>query len=181
MDQTFQLFSECMLFRHLERRDIEALFSCARIRDFVAGQTICGIGSPAESIMIVLRGKVQTTAAAPGHRPILLPDSAQTSVTSPGDQPLRNTVCPGEIFGEIALSQGGARLADAIALTECTLAIIDRHDMLTFLEQNSDAWQDIASVLRERLRNMTIGLKGRQQYAELTEIVVLHEQQARMR
>jgi hypothetical protein len=56
-----------------------------------------------------------------------------------------------------------------------------RHDMLAFLEQNPGAWQDIVSVLRERLRHMPVGLGFRQQYADLTEIALLHEERARMR
>jgi CRP/FNR family transcriptional regulator, cyclic AMP receptor protein len=181
MDQTFQPFSECVLFRHIERREIEAFFTRVRIRDFAPGETICGIGSPADSMMIVLRGAVQTRGTAPEDRPILLPGTVQTSVTSPGGRPPRNTLPPGGIFGEIALSEGSARLADAVAVTDCTLAVIDRHDMLAFLEQNPDAWQDVVSVLRERMRNMPIDWEGRQQYADLTETALLHEQRARMR
>jgi CRP-like cAMP-binding protein len=180
MDQTFQPFSDCVLFRHIARREIEALFSRARIRDFAAGEIVCGIGSPADSMMIVLRGAVQTRVAAPEHRPILLPGTVQTGSTSPG-QPLRNTLPPGGIFGEIALSEGSARLADAVAVTDCTLAIIDRQDVLAFLEQNPDAWQDVVSVLRERMRNMPIDWEGRQQYTDLAEIALQREEQARMR
>src|SRR5262249_58043813 len=88
---------------------------------------------------------------------------------------------PGEIFGEIALLDGSARLADAIAITDCSLAIVDRHDMLAFLEQNPGAWQDIVLMLRERLRHTPVGLSVRQQYADLTEIAFLHEERARMR
>jgi CRP-like cAMP-binding protein len=93
MDQTFQLFSGCVLFRNLERREKEALFTSVRIRDFAASETIFVIGSPGDSMMIVLRGTVQISAPSP----------TQISVTSPKGQPhvlaLRS---PGEIFGEIA-------------------------------------------------------------------------------
>jgi CRP/FNR family cyclic AMP-dependent transcriptional regulator len=161
VDQTFQLFSECVLFRHIERREIGALFTRVRIRDFAASETIFVIGSPADSMMIVLRGAVQI------------------SVTSPKGQPLLVILFAGEIFGEIALLDGRARLADAIAITDCSLAIVDRHDMLAFLEQNPGAWQDVVSVLR--LRHMPVGREGRQQYVELTETALLHEERARMR
>jgi CRP/FNR family transcriptional regulator, cyclic AMP receptor protein len=145
MDQTFQLFSGCVLFRNLERREKEALFTSVRIRDFAASETIFVIGSPGDSMMIVLRGTVQISA----------PSTTQISVTSPKGQPhvlaLRS---PGEIFGEIAFLDGRARLADAIAITDGGLAIVDRHDLLAFLEQRPSAWQDIVSVLCERLRHV---------------------------
>jgi CRP/FNR family cyclic AMP-dependent transcriptional regulator len=60
----------------------------------------------------------------------------------------------GEIFGEIAFLDGRARGADATAITDCSLAIVDRHDLLDFLEQNPGAWQNIVSALCERLRHM---------------------------
>jgi CRP-like cAMP-binding protein len=165
VDQNFQLFSECVLFRHVERREIEALFTRIRIRDFAASETIFVIGSPADSMMIVLRGTVQI------------------SVTPPKAQPLLTILSPGEIFGEVALLDGSARLADAIASTDCSLAIVDRHDMLAFLEQNPGAWQDIVSVLRERSPHLPIiiGREGRRRYAELVETALRHEERARMR
>jgi CRP-like cAMP-binding protein len=57
MDQTFELFSECSLFRNFERWEKEALFTRVKIRDFAAGETICVIGSPGDSGMIVLQAQ----------------------------------------------------------------------------------------------------------------------------
>ena len=148
VDQTFQLFSECVLFRNLERREKEALFTRVRTRDFAAGETIFAIGSPGDSMMIVLRGTVQISVTSP---------KGQISVTSPKGQPhVAAILSAGEIFGEIAFLDGRARLADAIAITDCSLVIVDRHDLLAFLEQNPGAWQNIVSVLCERLRHMPV-------------------------
>jgi len=175
VDQTFQLFSECVLFRHLEHREIEALFTRVRIRDFAASETIFVIGSPADSVMIVLRGTVQSSVTSPPA--ILLNQSGSPSTAGIG----RGRIAPSEIFGEIALLDGSARSADAIAITNCSVAIVDRHDMLAFLEQNPGAWQDVVSVLRERLRHMGVGREARQQYVDLMEIALMHEERARMR
>jgi CRP/FNR family transcriptional regulator, cyclic AMP receptor protein len=129
VDQTFQLFSECVLCRRLERREKEAFFTRVRIRDFAGSETIFVTGSPADSMMIVLRGTVQI------------------GVTSPKVQP--HVLRPGEMFGENALLPGRARVADVIAATDCSLAIVDRHVLVAFLEQSPAAWQDIVSVLVE--------------------------------
>lgn len=140
VDQTFQLFSECVLFSKLEHQDKEALFTRVRVRDFAASETIFARGSPGDSVMIVLRGTVQI------------------SVTSPKGQPhVLATRSPGEIFGEIACLDGRARLADAIAITDGSVAIIDRHELLAFLERKPGAWQNIVSALCERLRHMLDG------------------------
>jgi Cyclic nucleotide-binding domain len=104
--------------------------SRVKIRDFAAGETIFVIGAPGDSGMIVLHGTVQ--------------------ISLPG-QP-RVALCSGGIFGEIALLDGKERLADVITITGCSLAILDRHDLLTFLKQTPGAWQKIVSVLCERLR-----------------------------
>jgi len=152
VDKTFQLFSECVLFRNIERRESEALFTRVRIRDFAASESIFVTGSPGDSMMIVLRGTVQISVTSP---------KGQISVTSPKGQPhVLAILSPGEIFGEIAALDGRARLADAIAITDCSLAIVDRHDLLAFLEQNPGAWQNIASVLCERLRHMIEKVDG---------------------
>jgi CRP/FNR family transcriptional regulator, cyclic AMP receptor protein len=135
MDQAFQLVSECMLFRNLGRREKEALFSRMRIRDFAASDSIFLMGSPGDSMMVVLRGTVKISVTPPKGRPHVLA-----------------ILSAGEVFGEIAVLDGKSRLADAIAMNDCSLAIIDRHELLAFLEQNPGAWQDIVSVLCERLR-----------------------------
>jgi CRP/FNR family cyclic AMP-dependent transcriptional regulator len=107
------------------------------------------IGSPGDSVMLVLRGTVQISVTSP---------KGQINVTSPKSQPrVLAILSPGEIFGEIAALDGKARLADAIAITDCSLAIVDRHDLLAFFEQNPAAWQNVAAVLCERLRHMVDG------------------------
>jgi CRP/FNR family transcriptional regulator, cyclic AMP receptor protein len=147
MDQAFQLFSECVMFRNLERREKEALFTRVRFRDFAAGQTIFLTGSPGDSMMIVLCGTIEISVTSP-----------QISVTSPKGQPhVLGILRRGEIFGEIAFLDGGPRLADATAITDCSLAVVGRHDLLAFLEQNPAAWQSIVSVLCERLRKPLSG------------------------
>ena len=133
MDQTFQLFSECWLFRNLERREKEALFTRVKIRDFGSRKTIFVVGSPSDSGMILLDGTVQ----------ISLPGQPHAALLS----------TPGDIFREIALLDGKERLGGAITIPGCRLAIIDRHDLLAFLEQNPGAWQKIVSALCERLRH----------------------------
>jgi CRP/FNR family cyclic AMP-dependent transcriptional regulator len=59
---------------------------------------------------------------------------------------------PGELFGEIALLDGKERTADATAVTECSLAILDRSEILSFLERHPNVWPFIVKVLCDRLR-----------------------------
>jgi CRP-like cAMP-binding protein len=177
VDQAFQLFSELVLFRHIERREIAALFTRVRIRDFAPNETIFLKGSPADSMMFVLRGTVEISVPPKGQ--ILIGTDVPISGSRSFDWLHR--LSPGETFGEFALLEGRARLADAIAITDCTLAIVDRHNMLAFLEQNPGAWQDIVALFRARFER----LRDRPQYvdpqqADLMEVALLLEERARI-
>ena len=59
---------------------------------------------------------------------------------------------PGEIFGELAVLDGNERSAQATAETACTLAILDRKDVLSFFKRNPSAWPKLVRVLAQRLR-----------------------------
>jgi CRP/FNR family transcriptional regulator, cyclic AMP receptor protein len=56
------------------------------------------------------------------------------------------------LFGEIAMLDGKPRSADATALTACTLAVLNRHDVLAALKRNPAAWLGLVEVLCSRLR-----------------------------
>jgi CRP-like cAMP-binding protein len=91
----------CAVSQPLERREKEALFTRVRIRDFAASETIFVIGSPSDSMMIVLRGTVQIRVPWP---------KGQIRITSPkGRQRVLARLSDGEIFGEIAFLDGRAR------------------------------------------------------------------------
>jgi CRP/FNR family transcriptional regulator, cyclic AMP receptor protein len=42
----------------------------------------------------------------------------------------------GEVFGEIALLDGKERTSDARAMTDCDLAVLERRDVMEFLERH---------------------------------------------
>jgi CRP-like cAMP-binding protein len=60
---------------------------------------------------------------------------------------------PGEILGEIALLDGKGRSADARTMNETSyLAVLNRRDVMSFLDRNPRAWSALVEVLCERLR-----------------------------
>jgi CRP/FNR family transcriptional regulator, cyclic AMP receptor protein len=130
-----RLIENCVLFKGLSESERSAISARARIRTFDAGENIFAIGSPGDQIMAVLSGNVR----------ISLP-------SNDGKELFLATIHPGEVFGELAALDGKERSADAYAESPCSLAILDRRDILAFLERNPSAWLKIVEVLCHRLR-----------------------------
>ena len=83
----------------------------------------------------------------------LLSGTIRISVPSADSKELVLTIIqPGEVIGELAVFDGKERSADAIAETACTLAVLERQDVLSFFERNPAAWPKLVEVLCERLR-----------------------------
>jgi CRP/FNR family transcriptional regulator, cyclic AMP receptor protein len=125
----------CVLFRGLVAGERDALVSRARIRQFAASKPIFLMGSPGTSMMAVLNGSVRISIPSHEGREIVLA-----------------MLHPGEVFGEIAVLDGKERTADAHAMTACTLAVVDRRDVLEFLERHPHVWPRVVEVLCDRLR-----------------------------
>jgi hypothetical protein len=61
----------------------------------------------------------------------------------------------GAIFGEIALLDGQPRTADATAVTDCALYVIERRDFLPLMGEEPDIALRIIEILCSRLRQTT--------------------------
>lgn len=131
-----RLLGECSLFRGLELSGRSEMMARARVRNYAAGDTIFLMGSPGDCLMAVLSGRVRISMTSPEGKEIVLA-----------------VLEAGEHFGEIALLDGKERTADATALTACSLAVLERRDVLSFLERHPGAWLSIVEVLCTRLRN----------------------------
>lgn len=131
-----QILAGCGLFRGLSAPVVAALVARAHIRTFAKGDVIFTMGSEGDCLMAVLSGTVRIEIASTSGRDMLLA-----------------LVDAGEIFGEIAVLDGRERTADAVAHTACTLAVLDRRDILAMLEREPAAWLAIVNILCGRLRN----------------------------
>ena len=131
-----RLLGECLLFQGLDAEEQKALFSRVHVRTCSAGETIFSFGSPGDSMMAVLSGSVRISVPSPEGREVLLA-----------------ILQPGEVFGEIALLDNKERTADATAATACHLGLLERRDVMAFLDRNPKLWPKIVEVLCARLRN----------------------------
>ena len=103
-----RIFERHFLLGKLSADEIDPLLSYSRVERYPAGEEIYPKGSPGQSMMVVLRGTAKMSSVSPDGKEIVL-----------------NIINSGEIFGEIALLDGEERSADAIAMTDCELLVVE--------------------------------------------------------
>ena len=69
-----------------------------------------------------------------------------------GREVVLNVIGPGEVFGEIAMIDGGERTADAFAMEETELLVLSRRDFMPVLARNPDVCMKLLELLCRRLR-----------------------------
>ena len=134
-DRASKLLRKCALFAALNDSERGELAAHARVRSFAAGQSICRLGDHGDSMMAVVVGTVRISLPTAKGKEIIL-----------ADLPV------GELLGEIALLDGKPRSANATALTNCELMILERRDLLPFLERNPATSLKLMEFLCGRVR-----------------------------
>src|SRR6202158_6542619 len=124
------------LFRDLPSTVIEHLGSYMKTRKVARGATIFAKGDPGSGLMGVLSGMVKVSVASAEGKDIVL-----------------NIFHEGEIFGEIALLDGRPRTADATAMSDCELMVIERRDFLDLVRSQPEIALKLMEVLCARLRH----------------------------
>jgi len=134
-EENYRFLDKCQLFGALDDGAKRALTAHAYRRRFTPGETIFSIGAPGISMMAVCSGTVRITFPSTTGKEIILTD-----------------LSGGEVFGEISVLDGSARSANAISLTQCELLILERRDLVPFLESNPHICMKLLAVLCGRLR-----------------------------
>ena len=130
-----RVFEGHALFGRLPPADLDALLLHARSERYAAGRVIFTKGSPGRSMMAILKGSVRISTPSPAGPAIVL-----------------TMLSAGEVFGEIALLDGADRTADATAITDCELLVLDHRDFVPFLERRADLCLLLLRLLCQRLR-----------------------------
>jgi CRP-like cAMP-binding protein len=133
--EAHRLLDNCVLFASLSPDERAAISARARIRTYKAGETVFAMGSPGDQMMALLSGTIRISVPF-----------------SEGKELFLATIQSGEIFGELAVLDGNERSADAMAETACTVAVLDRSDILSFFERNPSVWPKLVKLLVQRLR-----------------------------
>ncbi len=148
-----RLLSKVPLFKGLRARDCEVLAAQTYERPMRAGEVIFRRDDPGASMLAIIAGEVR----------IVLPGAD-------GRDQVIKLLRPGEVFGDIALLDGGPRTADAIAETNGRLLIVGRRDLLRILKDDDELALRIIVLLCERLRSTD----------RLLEMMLFHGTSARL-
>src|SRR6202047_577444 len=130
-----QIFERHFLFGKLSASEIDSLISYARVGRYAVGREIFAKGSPGQSLMAVLHGSIKIS-----------------SLSNDGKEIVFAIYNAGEIFGEIGVLDGEERSADATAMTDCELLVLNRRDFLRVLENRVDLCMILLRILCRRLR-----------------------------
>jgi CRP/FNR family cyclic AMP-dependent transcriptional regulator len=130
-----RLLSKSLLFGALEDDARRELAGHAHRRSFDVGEPIFHVGAPGQSMMVILNGTVRVSLPGPRGKGVILAD-----------------LPAGELLGEVALLDGKERSADAAALTKCELVVLERRDVVAFLEKRPDVCLKLLELMCARLR-----------------------------
>src|SRR5215468_9192450 len=133
-----ELLQNNYLFSKLSPKHIERLTACVVGKSVARATGIFAKGDPGSSLFAICRGTVKiSTPTIDGHDAVF------------------NMIGKGDIFGEIALLDGRPRTADAIAITDCELFVIERRDFLPLVREEPDIALKLIEILCGRLRQTT--------------------------
>lgn len=135
LNEKSDLLGRSFILEALDPATRRALSSLGKTRHLKAGETIFNAGAPGDSMMAVAQGTVRICLLTPAGREVVLAD-----------------IESGDVFGEIAMLDGGERSADARALTNCTLVVLERRAFLPVLKRDPMLAIGLIETLCARVR-----------------------------
>jgi CRP/FNR family cyclic AMP-dependent transcriptional regulator len=132
------------IFGGLPRKLVEMLAAKATVRAFRRDITIFSKGDEGTGLYAVMSGTVKISSSS-----------------IDGREAVFNLIHAREIFGEIALLDGRSRTADAVAMTDCNLMMIDRRDFIPIVHEQPEVAIRLVELLCTRLRQTS------EQYEEI--------------
>jgi uncharacterized membrane protein len=139
-----QLLKEAPFFALLDDEELAVLAGQVERRTFAPRQRIYKIGDPAGTAYVMVSGAVQVTTIDEDHQDVLF------------DQP-----ASGDLFGFASMLDQTPHQTNAIALEETVCIELDRHDILTLVQQKPHAAMDMLTVLGQRLHAAQQLVRGR--------------------
>jgi CRP/FNR family cyclic AMP-dependent transcriptional regulator len=130
-----KLLQSTALFAGLPENELAELASSARFTALDENQTLFIKGDPGRQLFIVARGVIRIS-----------------SNSSDGKETTLNLLRAGQMFGEIALLDEQERTANATAHEASELLVVERHDLMDFLDHHPHAMRRMLVAVCSRLR-----------------------------
>lgn len=133
-----RLLASYPLFRDLGEPTLERLAARLVVKSLPRHTVLFVKGDAANVLIGVVEGAVKISAPGPDGHEIIF-----------------NIMHPGEMFGEIAALDGGARSADAMTMTPSVLCYLDRRDVIAAIRAEPDLALRVVQLCCERIRRVS--------------------------
>jgi CRP-like cAMP-binding protein len=138
-----EMLGRTPLFSALEEADRKAVMQEMREATFDGGQAIFARGDPGREIYLVVSGRVRLSV-----------------LTSEGRELSFAHAEAGQIFGEIAVLDGGMRSADATAVSKVTAITLSKAALTRMIDQRAVVREAVVKFLCNRVREADHQLEG---------------------
>jgi len=130
-----KLMQQTVLFAGLAEESVAELATTAHFLRLETYETLFLKGDEGRSLYIVARGVIRIS-----------------STSDDGKETTLNLMHSGQMFGEVAVLDGQNRTANAIAHEPAELLVIERRDLMAFLDRNPEAMRRMLVAVCSRLR-----------------------------
>jgi CRP/FNR family cyclic AMP-dependent transcriptional regulator len=133
--ESLSILKNVPLLQFLSDADLAQLSLSLRVQRLRKKHALFRKGDEGTALYIIRKGKVK----------IVLPSKV-------GEEVILTIFSEGDFLGEMSLLDEKPRSADAVAMEESEVYVLNRTDFLSFLQENENAIKCILSCLSERLR-----------------------------
>jgi CRP/FNR family transcriptional regulator, cyclic AMP receptor protein len=138
LEKHARLLHAIPLFAGLSPEQLTKVAALAQARSYPGRTAVVTQGEPASALFGIVHGRLKVSSAGPDGRDTVLGIMAE-----------------GEIFGEVALLDGGPRSATCTTMEPCELLVIARQPFLELVESSPSIGVKLLEVLARRLRRLS--------------------------
>ncbi len=142
-DAMIEMLAKSAMFGPLDDAERRAVAQEMREVSFDAGQIVFGRGDPGRDIYLVTHGRVRLSVLTAEGRELSFAHAE-----------------PGQVFGEIAVLDGGMRTADATAVTKVVSQTLSKQALVRLIETRPVVREAVIRFLCNRVREADQQLEG---------------------
>lgn len=136
LEEKCNLLANGNLFKSIPLKTLESLAKYAKTKSFKSRGVICRRGDLGSQMYIIAKGRVT-----------IITDSDE------GKELALGFMNVGDVFGEIAMFDGGERTATVKAIEPTEILVIEKRDFIPFIEKEPKVAVQLLTTLASRLRS----------------------------